>query len=185
MRISGFTRIDTVTVPDKFMFVISVSNGGWEDTDIGQILEKDKDSIDYLGVASDTDPLCFSDVYKAIKSVRPRGLKVLLITDGRSPSVLDDLIGAGYVHAVDLLVGETITENQLECISIIKDNGCKYAISVTAADHTAESIEEISRKCDGPSMFILRLDRNRPVKKGDLSALTSAAKKCTWNVRTA
>ena len=185
MGISGFSRIDTVTVPDRFMAVITVSdNGDMDENDISGILENDKSSLDYLGIRSDSDPLLIPDLYRTIKSVKPKGMKTMLISSGSNPAALDDLVGAGYVHAMDILVDKEITDEQIRCMSILEDNGCKYAVSVNAADHDEESIRSIAVRCKGCSMFILRLDRNRPVKKGDLSALTGAAKSCTWNVRT-
>ncbi|MBQ7620888.1 MAG: hypothetical protein IJV02_00540, partial [Candidatus Methanomethylophilaceae archaeon] len=81
-------------MPDKFMSVIRISDGqGIDIDDIRTKLEADKDSLDYLGVSSDTDPLDYPDLYKMIKSVRPRGMKVLIITDCRDASAFDDLIG--------------------------------------------------------------------------------------------
>jgi len=185
MRITKFSRIDTVTVPDKFMSVITVGDGEPDDcSEIRSILESDKDSIDYLAVVSDTDPLDHPDVYKIIKEVRPKGVKVMMVTDGRSPSILDDLIGAGYTHALDLLVGKEVTAEQKECIGIATDNGCKFAITVQAKDHDENSLSSISDACDGCSMFIIRQDRDKPVSKSDMSKLVAAAKRCTWNVRT-
>ena len=182
--ISGFTRIDTVTVPDKFMSIIDVSDiGDYDVEEIKSILEKDKDSLDYLGVRSDTDPLDIPEVYKDIKSVKPRGMKVILISDGHRPDVLDDLVGAGYVHAMDILVEKEVTREQTECTSILTDNRCKYAVTVNAADHDEESVSAIADMCEGCSMFILRIDRNKPIGKSELSKMTAAAKKCTWNVR--
>ena len=184
MGISGFTRISTVIVPDKYLSIISVSADGDMDPEpIRASLEADKGSLDYLAVDSDSDPLDFPDLYRDIKSVRPKGLKVLIITDGRDPTVLDDLIGAGYAHAIDLLVGKELNGKQRECISIAADNGCKYAVTVKAKDHSKESLTAVARGCDGCSMFILTQDRKDPVSKSDLSILTTAAKIATWNVR--
>ena len=184
--ISGFTRIDTVTIPDRFVSFVHVSDEG--DADIEYIrttLEKDKDSLDYLGIRSDVDPLLVPDLYKDIKAVKPRGLKVLMVTEGSDPNALDDLIGARYVKAVDLLLGKEIDEDQIGCIRIIEDNGCKFAVTVNAWEHDGDSIADLSKHCKGCSMFILKTDRKHDVDKKKISALTSAAKKITWNVRTA
>lgn len=184
MGITGFTRIDTVTVPDRFMAVVTVSDSeGMDPEEIKAVLESDKASLDYLGVRSDSDPLMFPDLYKNIKSVRPKGMKVMLISQGSDPDALDDLVGAGYVHAMDILVDRGITEEQRRCMSILEDNGCRYAITIKAADHDDESVRRMASDCKGCSMFIIRLEKDRPVKKGDLSALTGAAKAVTWNVR--
>ena len=167
------------------MSVIHVSDGAESDIDsIISILESDKGSIDYLGVSSDTDPLAFPDLYKMIKQVRPRGLKVLIITDGRDPGNLDDLIGAGYVHTADLLVGKKITDAQRKCISILNDNGCKYAVTVNAWEHDENSISAIAEECEGCCMFLFRQDRLKPLNRNEMSPLTAAAKRCTWNVKT-
>ena len=148
------------------------------------MLESDKDSLDYLGVASDTDPLDFPDLHRIIRSVRPKGLKVLVITDGRDPAVLDDLVGAGYVHAADLLVGRKMTDPQRRCASILRDNGCWFAVSVDAKDHDGGSLRAMADGCRGCSMFILRQDRTRPLSRSEMSPLVSAAKNCSRNVRT-
>ena len=186
MRISKFSRIDTVTVPDKFMSVIRIDDGEPEGlTEIKGMLEADKDSLDYLGVASDTDPLDHPDIYKIIKEVKPKGLKVMLVTDGRDPTVLDDLIGAGYTHAVDLLIGREVTPEQSRCMSIAKDNGCKFAITVEAKDHDGDSLSAVALSCKDCSMVVIKQDKTKPLSKSDMSKLVTAAKKCTWNVRTA
>ncbi len=167
------------------MSVIHVSDGAESDIDsIISILESDKGSIDYLGVSSDTDPLAFPDLYKMIKQVKPRSLKVLIITDGRDPGNLDDLIGAGYAHTVDLLVGKEITDAQRKCISILNDNGCKYAVTVNAWEHDENSISAIAEECEGCCMFLFRQDRLKPLNRNEMSPLTTAAKRCTWNVKT-
>ena len=167
------------------MSVIHVSEGADSDIDnIISILESDKGSIDYLGVASDSDPLAFPDLYKMIKQVKPRGLKVMIITDGRDPGNLDDLIGAGYAHTLDLLIGREITDDQRRCISILNDNGLKYAVTVNAWEHDKDSISAIAKECDGCCMFIFRQDKSKPLNRNEMSPLTSAAKACTWNVKT-
>jgi hypothetical protein len=167
------------------MSVIRVSEGPEADIeDIRSKLEIDRDSLDYLGVASDTDPLDFPDLYRLIKDVRPKGLKVLIITDGRDPANLDDLVGAGYAHAADLLIGREMTEDQRRCISILKDNGCRFAVTVNARDHDEGSLRAVAGGCGGCSMFILRQDRAKPLNRNEMSPLISAAKSCTWNVKT-
>lgn len=186
LGISSFTRIDTVTVPDVFMSIITVSESNDLDcNEIQSVLEKDKDSIDYLGVRSDSDPLEFPDLYRAIKSVKPKGLKVMLISNGCNPETLDDLVGAGYVHSMDILIGHKLTEEQKECMTILEDNKCKFAVTVNASEHDEGSIRQLSKDVKGCFMFIIRTDKNKPLKKSELSALTSAAKASTWNVRTA
>ena len=183
MLISRFDRIDTVTVPDKFMSVITVGEGDFEERpDLKEKLEADKDSLDYLAVKAETDPLDHPDLYKIIKAERPKGLKVLIVTDGRDPAILDDLIGAGYAHAMDLLVGRSLTEKQAECMRIATDNGCRYTVTVKAKDHNVDTLSEISGSCKGCSMFIISQDRKDPVSKSDMSKLATAAKKATWNV---
>jgi len=167
------------------MSVIRVSDGPEIDIeDIRSKLETDKESIDYLGVSSDTDPLDFPDLYRMIKDVKPRGLKVLIITDGRDPSNFDDLIGAGYAHTADILIGKEITEEQRRCISILNDNRYKFAVTVNAWEHDSDSISAIAKECDGCCMFIFRQNKAKPLNRNEMSPLTSAAKACTWNVKT-
>ncbi len=167
------------------MSVIRVSGGQEADIeDIRTKLEADKDSLDYLGVSSDTDPLDFPDLYKMIKSVRPKGLKVLIVTDGRDPVAFDDLVGAGYAHAADILIGREMTDEQKRCISILKDNGCRFAVTVNVKDHDEDSLKSVADGCDGCSMFILRQDKIKPLGRNEMSLLIAAAKSCTWNVKT-
>lgn len=186
MPIVGFSRIDTVTVPDKFMAVIRVSdNGEGIDTDeVLSVLEKDKGDLDYLGVTGDVDPLEIPDLYRLIKSVKPRGLKVLIVTRGESPSNLDDLIGAGYAHAADILIGREVTGDQMRCIELLKDNGCKFAVTLKPTEHDESSVRKIAELVDGCSMFIFRQDRDKPLSRAEMSPLIAAAKTCTWNVKT-
>lgn len=174
-----------MTVPDKFMSVIIVSSEGdsVDTDDIRSCLEKDKESLDYLGVSSDTDPLDFPDLFKAIKQVRPRGLDVILITDGRDPAVLDDTIGAGYAHAADILLGRAVTEEQLQCLEILRDNRCRFALTVNACDHNEDSIGSLVKECGKCNMFIVRQDKKKPADASMMSKLVSAAKKSSWNTR--
>ena len=167
------------------MSVIRISEGQEVDLDdIRSKLEADKESLDYLGVSSETDPLDYPELYKMIKSVRPKGLKVLLVTDCRDPVALDDLVGAGYVDATDLLIGKEITDSQVRCISILKENGCKFAVTVNARDHDVDSLATIADECKGCSMFILRQDKVKPLTRSEMSPLVAVAKSCTWNVKT-
>jgi len=185
MQAVRFARIDTVTVPDKFMSVLYVSDNG-EEVDLGSVrtqLAEDKESLDYLGIASDSDPLAFPDIYRIIKDVRPRGLKVLIITDGRDPRVMDDLIGAGYAHAADMIIGRSITAEQSECMDLLRDNGCRFAVTVDASEHDEDSLKAVADACGGCSMFILKQNKDKPLKKSEMSSLSKVAKKCTWNVR--
>lgn len=184
MPITGFSRIDTVTVPDKFMSVIRINDGEGIDTDdIRSKLEADKASVDYLGVASDTDPLDFKDLYKLIRDVRPKGMKVMLITDCRDPVAFDDLVGAGYTHAADILVGTEVTDAQRQCMGILRDNKCRFAVTVQAKEHDRDSLTAVAKECDGCSIFIIHQDRLKPVDRNAMSQLNAAAKTCTWNVR--
>ncbi len=137
-----------------------------------------------MGIRSDDDPLRVSDLHKIIKAVKPKGLDVVIVTKGSDPSSLDDLVGAGYVHSMDLLIGKEPDEDQLKCIAVMKDNRCRFAVTIEASEHDRDSIEALEKSCKGCSMFIIRTDRNKPLKRNELSALTSAAKKITWNVRT-
>ncbi len=167
------------------MSVIRVSEGQEIDIeDIRTKLETDKDSLDYLGVASDTDPLDHPELYKIIKSVRPKGMKVLIITDCRDPTAFDDLVGAGYAHAADIIIGKELTDSQRRCISILKDNKCKFAVTVSARDHDESSLRAVAEGCDGCSMFILKQDKVKPLSRSEMSPLIAAAKNCTWNVKT-
>jgi len=186
MPIVGFSRIDTVTVPDKFMAIVRVSESGeGVDTDgILSVLEKDKSDLDYLGIIGEEDPLDIPDLYRLIKSVKPRGLKVLIVTRGESPTNLDDLIGAGYAHAADILIGKEVTGDQMRCIELLKDNGCKYAVTLRPGEHDENSVRKIAELVDGCSMFIFRQDRDKPLSRSEMSPLIAAAKTCTWNVKT-
>jgi len=167
------------------MSVIHVNEGDEADIeDIKAKLSEDAGTLDYLGVVSDSDPLDFPELYKMIKSVRPRGLKVMLVTEGCSPTILDDLIGAGYIHALDLIVNKELGEEQKRCIEIAKDNRCEFAITIPARSHSTDSISAMAPYCKGCFMFIIKQDRTDPLKKNEMSPLVTAAKGATWNVRT-
>jgi hypothetical protein len=167
------------------MSVIHISDGPEADIeDIQAKLRSDKGSIDYLGITSDTDPLAHPDLYRIIKSVRPKWLKVLIVTDGRDPDVLDDLIGAEYVHAADLHIGRTMTDDQRRCISLLMDGGCRFAVTVNAGEHDSGSLVSVANGCKGCSMFILKQDKSKPLTRSEMSTLADIARGCTWNVRT-
>jgi len=185
--VSSFSRIDTVTVPDVFMSVVRVSDGDGE-YDAGAIassLESDKDSIDYLAVTSDSDPLCFPELYRLIKTIRPKGIKVMIVTDGREPSVLDDLIGAGYAHAIDLKVGKELTDAQKECVRIAEDNGCQLIVTIDLDGHNEATISDVSKSVKWCKTVVLKQVKNHPLKKSEISVLMSAVKRHIWNVKLA
>ncbi len=183
--VSSFSRIDTVTVPDVFMSVAYVSDGedDYDADSIKTLLETDRDSIDFLAIASDSDPLCFPELYKLIKSIRPSGIKVVIITDGRNPSVLDDLIGAGYAHAVDLKVGAELTDTQKECIRISEENGCQLTLTIDLSEHNEESVIPIVKSAKGCKRVVLKQVKNNPLKKSELSAISAAIKHYIWDVK--
>lgn len=176
-----------MTVPDVFMSVAKVSEGeGAFDTEgIKAILETDRDSIDYLAITSDTDPLCFSELYKLIKAIRPSGLKVMVVTNGMEPSVLDDLIGAGYIHAVDLKVGKELTEPQMRCIDIACENRCNLILTIDLAGHNEVSISDIVKSAKNCKTVVLKQVKNAPLKNSELSAIVAIVKRHIWNVKLA
>ncbi len=185
MIITGYTKIDTVTVPDWYTSVIHVSEEGTalDPEEIRADLEKDKESLDYISITSDTDPLDHPDLYNVIKGIKPRGMRVLLTTDGRDPAVLDDLVGAGYAHAANLLIGDSMTEGQIQCVEILKDNGCRFAITLDPTEHSEDSVRTLAGQVKGCAMIIFKQDRKRPLSKKEMEPLIRSARTCTWNVK--
>ena len=110
-------------------------------------------------------------------------MDVLLVTDGRNPAILDDTIGAGYAHAANIILGRAVTDEQLQCIDILRDNRCRFALTVTASDHDEDSIASIVERCGKCNMFVIRQDKKKPTDASTMSKLMSKAKKSSWNVK--
>ncbi len=134
MIVSGYSRIDTSLRPGSFLSVVYVSkeDGDSEYADeVSANIRADIDSIDGVAVASKYgDPLLIPGLHKLLRKLKMPNRDLMLITSGSDYSVLDDLVGAGYVNYVDLVVNGPLDKSQQECIKILDNCGCPYMVTV-------------------------------------------------------
>ena len=88
------------------VLIVDGSDGPGEDPDaVAAVTARDTDIVDAMVVRRlDGDPEELPGIHRLIKTVRPRGLPVIIETSGRHPDELDDLIGAGYATGIGLLM---------------------------------------------------------------------------------
>ena len=137
MHISGFTRINTQIRPGAELAVIHLNDGdgdGIPCENIRATVSEIKDSISGIAVDScGSDPLLCSDLYVILKGLSVPHVGLMLMTQGSDPVNLDDVVGAGYVEFLDLEINSPISESQMRCIDVMRDNGCHYMVTITVS----------------------------------------------------
>ena len=182
MFISRYTRMDTTIKPGSFLSVVYVSDGDGDGEDIDDVVQKiraDVDSIDGVAVHSgNADPLRIKDLYKLLKRLKLPKRYLLLTTDGRGYGELDDLVGAGYINYVNLMVDGPLDKSQTECVKMLDECGCPYMVTVRMIPGRASgsSLKELASEIKNSKHLMLRVERNQnPAKKFTESELISLA----------
>ncbi len=190
MFISGFSRIDTVIWPGKYLSVVNVTDedGMGEDVSrIREILHRDRDSLDGVLFTSDRDPESIPGFHRIVREVRPDGMQVIVRTSGRNPASLDDLIGAGYVNTVIFRFDDVPDDDQIASMDIVRHNDAGFHVDVVLDPDriSTEDVVGIATSSKGHERFTLLVPKeaNRIIKKKDLDALNKALKGHARNVR--
>ena len=99
----------------------------------------------------------------------------MLMTQGSDPVNLDDVVGAGYVDFLDLEINSPISEFQMRCIDVMRDNGYHYmvTIAVSKGSFDADSLHRTVMQMRDARHVVIRnaRDKNALTQK-ELTELT-------------
>ena len=191
MIVSGYSRIDTTLRPGSFLSVVYVSEGdggnGYEE-EISAKIRADIDSIDGVAVASESgDPLSVPGLHRLLRKLKMPNRDLMLITSGSDYSVLDDLVGAGYVNYVDLIADGPLDKSQQECVRILDNCGCPYMVTVEMIPGriSESALRELAGSIEGSKHLILRAGKtaDRKFREKELISLADSVRGAARDVR--
>ncbi len=143
---------------------------GISEAEVLEYLDKRKGLLDGV-VISGGEPLLHTDLADFLRSVKSRGYKIKLDTNGTYPDRLKAVYEAGLVDmvAMDVKSGDRTYAKTVgtpgidmdavrESIAYIKDEVADYEFRTTAIKgiHTADDFEDISRMIEGASAHFIQ-----------------------------
>lgn len=149
-------------------------NGGEEAVDNDEILNYIKNNNDFLDgfVISGGEPTLNRDLYVFLKDIKKLGLDIKIDTNGSSPDVLDDLIGAKLVDYVAMDVKSPLVPEKYsvatggyedvakikESIRIIMESGIDYEFRTTVFPEAVsiEDVIEIAKSLRGAKRYCIQ-----------------------------
>ena len=192
MRIANFRRTDTVSLPGLYLSSVGVSTDdgpGVNETEVANSINGDKDSLDgilFRGV--ETDVLEVDGIHKLIRVLRPPHARCVIETNGSRPTVLDDLVGAGYADIVSFVFDRYPKKCQLDSMRIARDGDCRFAVTVVTAPQrlTVEDVLDLGDHIKGA--MLLQIKRSSEpgalqYKKSEISSLAKSMKGTAKEVR--
>lgn len=192
MRIANFRRTDTVSLPGLYLSSVSVSpddGPGVNETEVANSINGDKDSLDgilFRGV--ETDILEVDGIHKLIRVLRPPHARCVIETNGSRPTVLDDLVGAGYADIVSFVFDRYPKKCQLDSMRIARDGDCRFAVTVVTEPQrlTMEDVLDLGDHIKGA--MLLQIKRSSEpgalqYKKSEISSLAKSMKGTAKEVR--
>lgn len=180
-----------------------------DDEKIFNYIKENRDFLDGV-VVSGGEPTINPDLVELFKKIKALGLNIKLDTNGNSPLVLEDLIGAGYLSKISMDIKSSITkekysaaagtdinpENIKKSIKLIMDSGLDYEFRTTLAPVLVkpEDVEAICKEIKGAKQYTLqqfrpkicldeRLQALDPYKDSIVLEMAETAKKYVKNVR--
>ena len=112
---------------------------------------------------------------------------LMLITSGSDYSVLDDLVGAGYVNYVDLIADGPLDKSQQECVRILDNCGCPYMVTVEMIPGriSESALRELAGSIEGSKHLILRAGKtaDRRFREKELISLADSVRGAARDVR--
>ena len=185
MYISRFYRINSSTFPN-LVSTVEVAPGTGDGTSIAEVantLRADKDSLDGVHFrGSGWDLLDADGLHSLIRTVRPYHLPVVLETSGDRPTVLDDLVGAGYGDVLCLNVMGPISSHQIECLKIARRQDCHIGLVVYMDPTYVDKnfIDELVAIVERSEYLILKRAWTggpaKPFKKTEIAAMAKTLK---------
>ncbi len=192
MHIANFRRTDTVSLPGLYLSSVGVSpedGPGMNETEVANTIQGDRDALDgilFRGVGADV--LEIDGVHRLIRGLRPPHSKCVIETNGSRPSVLDDLVGAGYADIVSFVFDSYPKKCQLDSMKIAKEGDCKFVVTVVTEPQrmTLEDVLDLSDRINGAmSLMIKRSSAPGALqyKKNEISSLAKSMKGTAKEVR--
>ena len=192
MRIANFRRTDTVSLPGLYLSSVGVSpddGPGVNETEVANSINGDKDSLDgilFRGV--ETDVLEVDGILRLIRVLRPPHARCVIETNGSRPTVLDDLVGAGYADIVSFVFDRYPKKCQLDSMRIARDGDCRFAVTVVTEPQrlTMEDVLDLGDHIKGA--MLLQIKRSSEpgalqYKKSEISSLAKSMKGTAKEVR--
>ena len=192
MRIANFRRTDTVSLPGLYLSSVGVSpddGPGVNETEVANSINGDKDSLDgilFRGV--ETDVLEVDGIHRLIRVLRPPHARCVIETNGSRPTVLDDLVGAGYADIVSFVFDRYPKKCQLDSMRIARDGDCRFAVTVVTEPQrlTVEDVLDLGDHIKGA--MLLQIKRSSEpgalqYKKSEISSLAKSMKGTAKEVR--
>ena len=195
MYISGFRRIDTTTFPGEYLSVVELSSGdgdGVSEAEVANTVHSDRDSIDaVMFTCRDGDVLGLEGIHRMIRSIRPPLMDTVLRTPGTVPTVLDDLIGAGYADHVLFVFDRKLTRSQTESVTIATSGDCRFSAEIMMDPSLVDTatLENIAETLRGARSITLRRVESpescKPYRKSDLTSMAKSLRGMAKEVRLA
>ncbi len=183
MMITRFFRIDTTTIPGRYLSDVELSEEdgqGLNITEIANTLREDRDSLDALLILGKDgqDVFGMPGVHKVIRDLRPKRLKVVVATPGHHPEAVSDLVGAGYVDHIILQLDRFPTRDQLNTMEAARREGCPFSVRMTIGreDITSEDIGRVADLVSGAELILLRQVHGKTYKPNEVTSMAKALK---------
>ena len=183
MGMSGFVKTTTVEWEGVVSSVIQLSKDGGDFDDAIDYLTERKAVIE--GVILDPiEGASPKELIALLKQLRSLGYRIRVTTDGSSPDVLDDLIGANYVDSVMVRLDGGIDASVMDTISIVTEYGleCEYRTILDGEKVTKDDIARYAKAIKGAKRYVLVQSKRSPFKNKDALEAAEAAKGYVKNV---
>ncbi len=183
MIVTRFFRIDTTTVPGRYLSDVELSDEDEQGLNIAEIantLREDKDSLDALLLIGKDgqDVFGMPGVHKVIRELRPKRLKVVVATPGRNPDAVSDLVGAGYVDHIILQLDRFPTRDQLNTLEAARKEDCPFSVRMAVGKEavTSDDVERISDLVSGADFILIRQAGGKTYKANEMASMAKALK---------
>ncbi len=151
-----------------------IARGACEGEDERKIMEYIEENSDFLEgvVISGGEPTLDRDLYRLLKEIKKAGLRIKMDTNGSSPEVLDDVIGARLVDYVAMDVKAPLSPDRYmsatggycdvkaigKSIRTIMDSGTEYEFRTTVYPGVLshDDVTDIARSLRGAERFCIQ-----------------------------
>jgi len=173
MIASRVQAMDTTICPPLYLSVVHLEVGE-DDGSLGAALDRitaNRDALDAVAAVCDSaDILSLPAVHKALAAIRPKGMKLMVVTDGSLASAMDDIVGAGYADMALIRIRGKASDAQKESMGLMEDYGYWYAVEAVIVPGVTDvsAIKDIAASCPGCKRFLIRaVDPSRTDAKKD------------------
>ena len=180
-----------MSLPGRILSAVYVSEGDGarpSAVEVANTIHGDRDSIDGILLTSeDGDAGAMPGIHSLIRDIRPPHMPVYLVTAGRDPRTVEDLVGAGYADCVAVRLDGRPSKEQLESMDAVVSNRAKLFVEVVLdrSRIDAEGVLSVADAVRGYEEFVLRVPAPPAPAFGkrELNALVKALRPRARNVR--